>query len=92
VTGSGKNNLGTFDLNGSLVVNTGVLEVLKIYRPLKARVAPKNNGHVHRKSVGSAVAGVGSAVMAPVKESHKHLSSGKVREAGEPALKKQVED
>ena len=91
VTGSGKNNLGTFDLNGSLVVNTGVLEVLKIYRPLKARVAPKSNGHVRRKSVGSAVAGVGSAVVAPVKESHKRLSSGKVREAGEPALKKQVE-
>ena len=35
----------------------------------------------------SAVAGVGSAVHVPAKEIHKRLSSAKVREAGEPALK-----
>ncbi len=33
----------------------------------------------------SAMAGVGSAVAVPAKESHKRLSSAKVREAGEPA-------
>jgi hypothetical protein len=38
----------------------------------------------------SAVAGVGSAVHVPAKEIHKRLSSAKVREVGEPALKNQA--
>ncbi len=36
------------------------------------------------------MAGVGSAVEVPAKESHKRLSFAKVRKAGEPALKKQA--
>jgi hypothetical protein len=36
VAGTGKNSVGYFDLSGSLILDSGILELSKIYRPVKA--------------------------------------------------------